>query len=151
MEKKSLIAILVILVIGSNTMVSAHRMHISTSVGEITVKSWFKGASAVKDGEVKVYSIKDGVEELYIQGMTDEEGEFNFQPKIGVKAYRIEVEATHMPGHRAETILNMSAIGSNEEDSGIPGYAGVIAGLGYLLGLTGLSLMYVYRKKQKEK
>ncbi|MEA3254423.1 MAG: hypothetical protein U9Q22_01145 [Candidatus Altiarchaeota archaeon] len=151
MRKKSLLILVAVFVVLSSNMASAHRMHVSTSVGAITVKSWFKGASAVKDGEVKVYSIKEGIEELYITGTTDEEGEFSFPPKIGVKAYRIEVEATHMPGHRAETILNMSAIGSNDGDAGIPVYAGVIAGLGYLFGLTGLSLMYVHWKKQKEK
>ncbi len=150
MDKQIQIIIIAALLVLSCGLASAHRIHVSTQIGEISVKSWIGGGSPVKEGDVKVYMITEGVEELYLEGTTDLNGEFGFPPKIGVKEYRIVVEPTDLPGHKAETILNMTQLQSCESGEGMPTYLGVISGLGYLAGLAGLSSMWIYRKKQKK-
>ena len=146
--KKILIVLVALLILSG--IVNSHRVHISSRIGELKVKSWFGGGEPIKDGKVTVYTIKDGVEEFYIEGITDKGGEYGFPPKIGVTAYRVEVESTHLPGHRVETIVNISAIKSAGEGiSGgteLPPYQGIIAGVGYLLGLAGIVMIYLARK-----
>ena len=153
------ILIILIALLISCSIVSAHRVHISTRIGEISVKSWYGGGAPLKDANVTVYLQKgtgggDGTEELYATGVTDENGEFGFPPKIGTDEYRIVVESTHLPGHGVETTINMDDFQSGEaqgdcQNTGGSEYGGIIAGFGYLAGLVGVSLMYASRKKQK--
>jgi len=147
--KKFLIALTILLILSG--MAAAHRVHISSRIGEIRVKSWFGGGKPITDGTVRIYAIKDGIEEFYLEGVTDEKGEYGFPPKIGADAYRVEIESTDLPGHRVEEIINMTSMQSAGE--GIKGetelfpYQGIIAGLGYLLGLAGIAMLYLARKK----
>jgi len=147
---RNILVVLIALILLSG-MVNAHRVHISTRIGEIRVKSWFGGGKPIQEGKVTVYLIKDGAEEFYLEGFTDERGEYSFQPKIGVDAYRVEVESTHMPGHRAEKIVNLTSGQSwgegTDESTGLPPYQGILAGIGYLFGLAGIAMIYVARKK----
>jgi len=147
--RKTLTLLLALFILSG--MVNSHRVHISSRIGEIKIKSWFGGGEPIRDGIVQIYTIKDGVEELYTEGFTDEKGEYGFPHKIGINAYRVEVESTHLPGHRAETIVNITAIHSGEEDIGreteLPPYQGIIAGLGYLVGLAGIAMIYLARQQ----
>ena len=169
---KKTISIFIILMIASG-IADAHRMHIHTALTgeEVTVKeftihgkAYFGGGDAVQDGDVKVYSLIDGNEELYLQLTTDENGGFSFKQKEGVYGYKIVVEASHMPGHMAEEIINLTGtvpsepgnefevvncISGGSDECEIPLYMRIIAGLGYLMGLLGVSLIYIYYKKQK--
>ena len=172
MNKKKTAMIGILILAFASGIADAHRMHIHTTITgeEVTVKdftihgkAYFGGGDAVKDGEVKVYSLIGGKDELYLQLTTDENGEFNFTQKEGVYEYKVVVEATHMPGHRAEKIVNLTGMASQEpgnvyevvnsisEDSGeceIPLYMQIISGLGYLMGLLGISLYYLSRKRK---
>jgi len=145
-------------------------MHIHTTLSEkeVTVKdftiygrAYFGGGKSVEDSDVKVYSLINGSEELYLQLTTDENGEFSFQQKEGIYEYKIVVEATHMPGHSSEEFVNLTGlafagsgnesikeinIGCPESEGEIPLYMRVIAGFGYLMGLLGISLYYLARK-----
>lgn len=115
------------------------------------MKSWFGGGKPIADGTVRIYAIKDGIEEFYLEGVTDEKGEYGFQPKIGTDAYRVEIESTDLPGHRVEEIINMTSMQSAGEgirgETELSTYQGIIAGLGYLLGLAGIAMLYLARKK----
>jgi len=144
---KRMCVMLLTVVILSSGMVGAHRVHGSYRISEVTVRSWFGGGKPIINGSVEVYAIRDGVEELYVEGFTDEYGEYRFTPKIGVPAYKVDVESTRLPGHRTEILVNMSAapeLGGEE----LPTYKGVIAGFGYLAGLCGLAMMHLARKKK---
>ncbi len=148
---KNVLVIVILFIVFSSGMVHAHRVHVTTRVGEIKVKAWFGGGEPIRDGDVRVYVLQDGGEELYVEGTTDDEGEYSFPHKIGVTAYRVEIECTHMPGHRAETVLNMTSAQSEvmggELCTELPPYQGVIAGVGYLIGLAGFTMIYLSRRR----
>ena len=146
--KKAVLIALAILVL-SCSIVSAHRMYASYRVGEIEIKSWFGGGTPVRDGDVKVYAIKDGKEELYKEGKTNEKGEFSFFPRVGTNEYRIVVEATHMPGHMAEVMVNLTGVQEIGEER-MPAYVRTFAGLGYLIGLAGAAMLYMGWKLKRE-
>jgi len=148
MRYKIILTIVILAMLTCNP-VNAHRMYASYSIEEIKIKSWFGGGTPVKDGEVKVYAIREGKEELVCQGRTNEEGEFVFSPVAGVSEYRVVVEATHMPGHRAEMVLNLSAAPQEAKTTELPLIARIFAGFGYLLGLAGASTLYIGLKLKK--
>jgi nickel transport protein len=129
--------------------VSAHRLHIVHKISEIEIEAYFGGGTPCRDANVKVYD-KEG--NLYIEGVTDEEGRFCFPPQMGREEYKVVVEAVHMPGHRAEAEINLSQGVAGTDDTGIemPLYTRVIAGLGYLIGLAGVAMAYTGWKMKKK-
>ena len=128
--------ILIFLIILLLIPVNAHRMYVDYKINEIEVYAWYGGGESVVDGNVKVYR-SDG--SLYVEGKTDENGTFRFKPKIG-ETYRVVIESM---GHRAECDVNLSKVVVREE----PMYLKVVSGLGYLMGLAGISL-YVARRRR---
>jgi len=116
--------------------VNAHRMHVDYKINEIEIYAWYSGGEKVVNGDVKVYR-SDG--SLYIEGRTDENGTFRFKPEIG-ESYRVVVESI---GHRAECDVNVSKVIVREE----PLYLKVVSGLGYLMGLAGLSMFIARRRR----
>ncbi|MHC1577300.1 hypothetical protein B6V00_04535 [ANME-1 cluster archaeon ex4572_4] len=136
--------------------VSAHRMHVVHKISEIEVEAYFGGGTPVRDAEVRVY---DEAGNLYFEGTTDKEGKFSFPPKIGVKEYRVVVDAVHMPGHRGETTINLSqtvaGAGAGGVGAGVeaemPLYSRVVAGFGYLVGLAGAAAAYTGWKQKKKR
>ncbi len=134
---------------------SAHRVIVRGQVNEIQIRAYFGGGSAdpMAYADVEIYAIKNGQEELYKTGETDENGMFYFAPKIGVFEYRAVVEAT---GHRGEEWVNLTE-GAGiteaeqeeaEEEAGLP-LAQMIAGFGYLIGLAGIAMILTARKMKK--
>jgi len=142
----------VMFLILTSSVVAAHRLYIKHRIGEVEVKAFFGGGTPCRDAVVKIY---DDAGKLIFEGVTDEEGKFRFSPVVGVVSYRVVVESTHIPGHRAETVINLAAPGSaetGESFAAIPLYARVVAGLGWLLGLAGAAMVYTgWRARRHEK
>lgn len=150
MNKERVFAILVmvmVLSVSATTIVSAHRVHVRSDIEEIGVKAWFGGGEPMRDADVKVYAIKEGEEELYKEGKTDENGKFDFAPKIGIEEYKVVVESPG--GHKGETVVNLTQAASPGDGTEMPLYARVIAGFGYLLGLAGAAMLYMGWKQKK--
>ena len=141
-------AVLIMLSCLSISVVSAHRLHVVPTLSEIEIEAYFGGGAPVQDAEVTVYD-KGG--NLYLEGVTDEEGKFRFPPKIGMDEYKVVVNATHMPGHRGETTINLSQEGAGGMGTEMPLYSRIIAGLGYLIGIAGFAMAYMCWKQKKNK
>ena len=135
--RKLIIALTIILILA--IPVNAHRMYVNYKVSEIEVYAWYGGGAKVVDGDVKVYR-SDGT--LYIEGKTDENGTFRFEPEIG-ESYRVVVESM---GHKAECYVNLSSAQVVVKEE--PVYLKVISGLGYLTGLAGIASLYIARRKR---
>jgi len=142
-------ALLLVLLCLSINVVSAHRMHVIHKISEIEIEAYFGGGTSVKDADVKVYD-KGGI--LYTEGTTDKEGKFRFPPKMGMEEYKVVVNATHMPGHRGETTINLSQEVAEVGGTGaeMPLYSSVIAGFGYLIGIAGAAMAYMGWKQKKK-
>jgi nickel transport protein len=133
--------------------VSAHRMHIVHTLSELEIQAYFGGGTPCSDAQVTVYD-KEG--NVYVEGVTDDEGKFRFPPKIGLDEYNVVVEAVHMPGHKAEAVINLSqeaagvSAGAAGMETEMPLYTRAIAGFGYLIGLTGAAMAYMGWKLKKK-
>jgi len=111
----------------------AHSIHISYQVEEVEVGVYFGGGAAAQDTDVTVYD-PDG--NIYITGKTDGNGKFSFEPSARAGEWTVVAEHS---GHRAEeTIIG----GAQAEENGMPLYARVAAGLGYLVGIAGIAIGY---------
>jgi hypothetical protein len=128
-------------------------LHIVHKISEIEIESYFGGGTPCRDANVTVYD-KEG--NLYIEGVTDDEGKFSFPPKIGMKEYTVVVDAVHMPGHKAETVINLSqeaasaGAGAGGMGTEMPLYTRAIVGFGYLIGLAGAAMLYMSWKMKKK-
>ena len=147
-----MLALLVVLSCVSISEVSAHRLVIKQEIGEIGIKTYFEGAGPCQDANVKVY---DNESNLYLEGVTDDKGYFGFPPKSGMGEYTVTVDAVHMPGHKAETVINLSQASAGAGAGGAGGtetplYVRVAAGLGYLIGLAGAAMVYMCWKLKKK-
>jgi nickel transport protein len=141
-----ILAFTLILCLALTPAASAHRVHVMGQVDSIQVKAWYGGGAPMTDAEVEIYTIRNGEEELYLTGSTDEEGLFYFTPKLGVSEYKVVASAEG--GHRGEEIINLES-GAGQEEPEIPLAMRIIAGFGYLTGLAGLGMIMSARKKQK--
>ncbi|MEA3324079.1 MAG: hypothetical protein U9Q37_02925 [Euryarchaeota archaeon] len=151
-----LIVIALLLILCMTSIASAHRVIVQGQVSEIQIKAYYGGGGAdpMVDADVEIYAIRDGQEELYKTGKTDDAGMYYFQPLIGVSEYRAAVEAT---GHSGEETVNLaegaglteSEQAEAEKEAGLP-VAGIITGLGYLAGLAGIAMLITARKMKKE-
>lgn len=144
----AIFAMLLVLSCLSISTVSAHRVYVKGEIGEIGVKAWFGGGEPMRDADVEVYAIKEGKEELYREGKTDENGKFGFAPKIGVEEYKVVVESPG--GHKGETVVNLTQAASSGEGTEMPLYTRAIAGFGYLIGLAGAAMAYMGWKMKKK-
>jgi len=139
-------AVLLVLSCLSMNVVSAHRLHVVHKISELEIEAYFAGGSPCRDAEVTIY---DNEGNLYMDGVTDDEGKFGFPPKIGMEGYMVVVNATHMPGHRGETTINLSA-GAGGTGAELPLYSRIIAGFGYLIGIAGAAMAYMGWKQKKK-
>lgn len=147
MDKGIAILTTIILILAAGSA-GAHRLYIDWRIGGIEIESFYGGGAPCQDAVVKVYSSKG---ELLREGKTDKEGKYSFSPLIGVNEYKVIVEATHLPGHRAEKIVNLKGADiSKEKERKLPLLFRVFAGLGYLLGIAGAGMAYIgWREKKK--
>lgn len=144
----AIFAMLLVLSCLSISAVSAHRVYVKGEIVEMGVKAWFCGGEPMRDADVEVYAIKEGKEELYKEGRTDEHGKFGFAPKIGVEEYKVVVESPC--GHKAETEVNLTQAALPREGTEMPLYTRTIAGFGYLIGLAGAAMAYMGWKMKKK-
>jgi len=148
MSVKNVVLLIVAILILTTQGAYAHRLHIDWKIGKVQIESFYGGSGTpCQDATVQIYT-PDG--ELLEEGKTDENGKYSFSPVSGINEYKVVLESTHMPGHRAEEIINLKAADSFKENKELPLFLRVFAGLGYLAGLAGVSLAYInWREKRK--
>lgn len=115
----------------------AHRMILGYKVNELQLKAMYDDGTPAQGVEVTVQ--KDG--QVIHNGTTNDRGELLFHPEGDLGALTFISSAG---GHRAQLSLNIE---QERTDAGIPLAGRVAAGLGYLLGVAGISMIYVARKK----
>lgn len=156
MEKIRTVALLgmaMLLVMLCVSPVSAHKAFVGAFLtgdadDEIQIKAWYEGGMPMANAETTIYTVEDGEKEVYVEGMTDDQGFFTFEPEYKVTKYSIKVEQT---GHRAKMDLDLEggvSTGSSGEE--LPLLARIVAGLGYLVGLAGIAMIYTAYKTRKE-
>ena len=140
------ISILVALCIGP-IVVSGHALVIDYRIDSICVEAYYGGMepTPVQYADVEVF-YPDG--RLYMEGTTDKDGMFRFDPKFE-KEWLVVVEST---GHKDDLTINMTATGEIRTQGGgeFPLYLSVFAGLGYLFGVLGISLWYQSYKQSRK-
>ncbi|NPV62432.1 MAG: Ig-like domain-containing protein [Methanotrichaceae archaeon] len=114
----------------------AHRMMMGYKVNELQVTALYDDGTPAQGAEIEVQS--DG--KTVAEGVTDENGTYTFTPDSGTGEVTFISQST---GHRAELTLNLEQKRQEDEVS-MPWRAA--AGLGYLLGIAGLAMIYVSRK-----
>lgn len=124
-------------------VVSGHALVIEYGVESVYVEAYYGGITPipVQYADVEVF-YPDG--RLYIEGKTDENGIFVFDP-VHKNEWLVVVEST---GHKEDKIINISAAGGMKCET--PLYFRVLSGLGYLLGIIGISLWYTNFKKARK-
>ncbi|HOO54875.1 MAG TPA: hypothetical protein PLY09_01190 [Methanothrix sp.] len=134
-----LLVVLVLALLFSAGTSSAHRMLIGYQIKEVQLNTIYDDGTPAQEAEIEVY--KDG--ELYAEGVTDSTGSFTFEPKSGDKIEDMTF-VSYSVGHRAELSLSQDGEDATSEELPLPMKAA--AGLGYLLGIAGISMIYVSRK-----
>jgi nickel transport protein len=136
--EKLLVVLALALLLSAGTS-SAHRMLIGYQIKEVQLNTIYDDGTPAQGAEIEVY--KDG--ELYAEGVADSKGTFTFEPKIGDKIEDLTFVSSSV-GHRAELSLSQDGEDATSEELPLPMKAA--AGLGYLLGIAGISMIYVSRK-----
>lgn len=133
-----ILAILVACIAGT---ASAHRIYVDVTSQTIEIEAYYGDGTPARNADVTVFK-SDG--EVYLVNKTDNDGRFSFEVKnVDTEYLVIEVEQV---GHKAEVTVG-SGVGSSEDD--LPAYQGVIAGLGYLLGVAGIASLYAAWRLKK--
>lgn len=132
----------ILLIVSIAGIASAHRIYVDVTSQTIEIEAYYGDGKPVKNADVTVYKSND---EVYLTGKTDDFGKFSFEVKdVDTEYLRIEVEQI---GHKAEVNIGTGF----ESDGGeMPLYLRVIAGLGYLIGLAGISSLYISWKRNKK-
>lgn len=143
--KSGLILAVFVIVALSPALVSGHALVVDYGIESVYIEAYYGGiiTTPVQDGDVEVF-YPDG--KLYVEGKTDENGMFSFDPKFG-KDWLVVVEST---GHRNEKMVNLTAAAAGGAGSEMPLYLKVFAGLGYILGMLGLFLWYKSFKQARQ-
>ncbi len=121
----------------------AHKMFMTCKMKEIEVQVEFEGGGMAQEARVTVL---DPNGKVYVEGMTDENGKFSFEP--GEMEGKWEITAVHS-GHKKTIWWEGSGV---QGGVGIemPLYARIVAGFGYLAGIAGVALAITGRKARKE-
>lgn len=117
----------------------AHRMMMGYRVNDVQVNTLYDDGTPAGGATIEVMS--DG--KSIAKGVTDGRGVYDFRPENHTG--EIEFVASSA-GHRAELSLNLEQKKQTDEIS-LP--MRVASGLGYLLGLSGLAMIYVSRRTQR--
>lgn len=126
--------------------VSAHRVYLQEQIKEVEIKSWFGGGDPMVNADIYIYTIKNDVEELYLEDQTDSEGMYYFTPKLGVSEYRVVVSES---GHKNEKTFDLTGGQLDASENGeIPLSTGIFSGLGYIFGIAGFAMYFSSRKSK---
>lgn len=129
-----LVSVLFLIGLSSTANANPHRMLMIYNVGRIDLTVYFEGGTRAQNAHVTVYK-PDGT--LYLEGETNDEGEFSFEPTVMQGEWKVVAEHS---GHIAEVTVDPTKGGGGSE---MPLYTRVIAGLGYLIGLGGVAIGYM--------
>ena len=134
--------ILLFFVVGSMS-VSAHRIYLDVVQQTITVEAYYGDGKAAKNADITVYT-SDG--EVYLNGTTDENGRFSFDIMEGVDSENLTVEVEQV-GHKDSVTIGSGSVAGETGEAFLPFQ--IVAGLGYLLGLAGITSLYITWKIKK--
>ena len=132
-------ALMIILVLAACGISDGHRMMMGYKVNELQLTALYDDGTPAQG--VKIEALSDG--KPVSEGVTDEKGSFVFRP--GERLEDITFVSSSA-GHRAELSLNL-AQKRQADDLSMPMRA--LAGIGYLLGVAGIAMVYVSRKDRK--
>jgi hypothetical protein len=130
---------MVLLIIAACDISDGHRMMMGYKVNELQLTALYDDGTPAQG--VVIEALSDG--KSISKGVTDDKGSFIFKP--GERLEDITFVSSSA-GHRTELSLNL-AQKRQTDDLSLPMRA--LAGLGYLLGATGLAMIYVSRKDRK--
>jgi nickel transport protein len=139
-----LFVILLTSLFAPTTPARAHNMYLTYKTKQIEVLVEFEGGSVAREARITVF---DPSGNSYVEGVTDENGRFAFEP--GDMEGKWKISAEHS-GHKKTVLLE----GSEIESGGgleLPLYTRIIAGFGYLIGIAGIALFITARKVQRRK
>lgn len=149
----TLIVLTVLLMMLVVAPVSAHKAFVGAFLtgdvdDEVQIKAWYEGGAPMGNAATTIYTVEDGEKTVYVEGVTDVQGFFTFEPEYKVTQYAIKVEQT---GHRAKMDLDLEGgVSTGSPGEELPLLARIIAGFGYLTGLAGIAMIYTARKMKNE-
>lgn len=135
MKARSILILLLLLLAGGTS--EGHRMMMGYQVNELQVTALYDDGTPAQGVEIEVQSDGKTIE----TGVTDEKGAYIVRPEKGVGDLSF---VSYSTGHRGELTLDLSQKEAVEEVSRPLRAA---CGLGYLLGIAGLAMIYLSRKK----
>ena len=127
--------LIVVLTLACSTS-DAHRMMLGYNVKEVQVTALYDDGTPAQG--VDIYAMSNG--KSVAQGVTDEHGAYTF--KLENSTGELEFVSSSA-GHRTELSLDLAEKKQQDEIT-LP--LRVAAGLGYLLGVAGLAMIYLSRK-----
>jgi nickel transport protein len=116
-----------------------HRMMMGYKVNELQVTTLYDDGTPAQGVEIEALCDAKPI----ANGLTDEKGAFTFKPGENIGELTFVGSSA---GHRAELSLNLAQRRQADETS-LPMRA--LAGLGYLLGIAGLAMIYISWKDRK--
>ena len=129
-------ALMIIVLILACSTSDAHRMMLGYNVKEVQVTALYDDGTPAQGVDIDVMSNGKSV----ATGVTDEHGAYTFRPES--RTGELEFVGSSA-GHRAELSLDLAEKKQQDE---ITLSLRVAAGLGYLLGVAGLAMIYLSRK-----
>lgn len=150
----TLVILFVLLMMLVVAPVSAHKAFVGAFLtgdadDEVQIKAWYEGGAPMANAATTIYTVdENGEKTVYVEGVTDVQGFYTFEPEYKVTQYAIKVEQT---GHRAKMDLDLEGgVSTNSSGDELPLLARIIAGFGYLIGLAGIAMIYTARKMRNE-
>lgn len=114
-----------------------HRMMMGYKVNELQVTALYDDGTPAQGAEIEVQSDGKTIE----KGVTDEKGAYIIHPDEEAKDLTF---ISYSTGHRSELALDLA---KKEDAQVVSTPLRAAAGLGYLLGIAGLAMIYLSRKK----
>lgn len=130
--------LILLLMLAACGVSDGHRMMMGYKVNELQVAALYDDGTPAQGAKIEVLS--DG--EPIAEGVTDEKGAYTIRPEKGGSDIAL---VGYSAGHKAELSLNLEQKRQEEEIS-LP--LRVAAGFGYLLGIAGISMIYLSRKRK---
>jgi nickel transport protein len=131
-------ALVLLLLLAACGVSDGHRMMMGYQVNELQVTALYDDGTPAQGANIEVQSEGKSI----AQGVTDEMGTYTIRPDNGGREITI---VSYSAGHRADLTLNL-AQKRQEEEVSLP--LRVAAGLGYLLGIAGIAMIYLSRKRK---
>lgn len=138
-----IMCLILLLLTATSVSASAHRIYLDVVQQTITVEAYYGDGKAARNADITVYTA-DG--DIYLKGVTDEDGRFSFDIMEGVDSENFTVEVEQV-GHKDSVTIGSGSVAGGTDEPFLPFQA--IAGFGYLLGLAGIASLYSSWKMKK--